>query len=186
MTAVSDSLWLGPVHTEARAAYQRAREAGLSTMRALVIGSVASFKECWAFRRKLAAKVGCSVRTVQRALTQARSEGLIGVARAKKGETPPNWAHGPVDCGWSHRWTIGWGAAATVVRDQVHAAKARWLIKHALGPKVPGKAAAAPIVGSTMDPKRRKWTAEELDAELMKAADDARAAWERRQKPPPS
>jgi DNA-binding transcriptional MocR family regulator len=155
-------------------------------MRSLVIGHVGSFKECWAFRKKLADKVGCSVRTVQRALTQARSEGLIGLARAKKTEVPPNWEHGPVTCGWSHRWVIGWGKAGEAARDAVHAAKARWFVKHALSsmpPKVAGAATEKPE-GRTY--KRRPMSAEELDAELMGAVDIARAAWERRQKPPPS
>jgi hypothetical protein len=158
----------------------------LSPLRALVIGTVASFKECWTFRRNIAAKVGCSVRTVQRALTQARSEGLIGVARAKKTEVPPNWEHGPVTCGWSHRWVIGWGKAGQAVADAVHAAKARWLVRHA----APQKMAVSAPVGSTMDPKprnerqRRKWTAAELEAEMDRLEAAGAPPW--REKPPPS
>lgn len=126
----SCGLWLGPVPTEARAAYDRARSAGLTPTRALVVGTIASFKDCWAFRSRIAKRIGCSVRTVQRAITQARSEGLIGVARAKKGECPPNWKK-PVECGWSHRWTIGWGKAHTAVKAAVEAARARWLVRYA-------------------------------------------------------
>ena len=166
-------LWLGPVADEARAAFARAREAGLSSLRALVIGSVASFKECWAFRRKLAAHVGCSVRTVARALRQAKEEGLIGVARAKKGEKPPNF-EGDISCGWSHRWVIGWGAAGKAVQQRVAAAKARWLIRQAMQPAAAPKASPAPAEerkrGShpPTDAQRRKWTAAELDAELAR------------------
>jgi DNA-binding transcriptional MocR family regulator len=181
----ADSLWLGPVHSEARAAFQRARNAGLSPLRALVIGSIASFKECWTFRRNLAAKVGCSVRTVQRALTQARAEGLIGVARAKPNETPPGWQHGPVTCGWSHRWVIGWGQAGQRVADAVHAAKARWLVKHAAPRRVEqapsGKPAPSGATNSTVarpEYQRRTWTSDELDAELERL--------ERLKKPPPT
>ena len=164
------AMWLGPVHTEARAGYERARNAGLSPMRALVVGSIASFQECWAFRKNLARHVGCSVRTVQRAITQAKAEGLIGTARAKKTEVPPHWPHGPVTCGWSHRWVIGWGKAGEAVKDAVAAAKARWMVKVA----TPQKMTTRPP-GSTMDPaaprprtvhQRRSWTADELDAEL--------------------
>lgn len=174
MTA-AQALWLGPVHSEARAAYHRARDTGLSPLRSLVVGSIASFKECWAFRTKLAAHVGCSVRTVQRAITQAKSEGLIGVARAKKGEKPPNWDR-EVPCGWSHRWVIGWGRAGEAVKQAVDAARARWIIRSAM--VAPAKPAEKPPVaesqaprtyGSTMDPRhgpRRRWTAAELDAEL--------------------
>lgn len=180
---MTQSLWLGPVHSEARAGYQRARTAGLSPLRSLVIGTVASFKECWTFRRNIAAHVGCSVRTVQRALTEARAEGLIGMARAKKTETPPNWPHGPVTCGWSHRWVIGWGKAGQAVADAVHAAKARWLVKIA----APARVETRPPAGETISPKRetarphyqrRTWTADELDAELDRLAE--------LKKPPPS
>lgn len=182
----ADSLWLGPVHTEARAGYQRARTAGMSPLRSLVVGTVASFKECWTFRKNIARKVGCSVRTVQRALTQAREEGLIGCARAKKDEVPPNWEHGPVTCGWSHRWVIGWGKAGQAVADAVHAAKARWLVKHAAPNKMTTRPPTAIGVPATYKPPRRSWTAEELDAELLSVVDGARAAWEHRQKKPPS
>lgn len=153
-------------------------------MRALVIGSVASFKECWTFRKNLAAKVGCSVRTVQRALTQAREEGLIGMARAQKTEIPPGWEHGPIPCGWSHRWVIGWGQAAQKVADAVHAAKARWLIKVAMAPSPlprsrPSEAPALNRPNATARPEyqRRTWTASELDAELERLATE---------KPPPT
>jgi len=155
-------------------------------MRALVIGSVASFKECWAFRRKLAAKVGCSVRTVQRALTQARSEGLIGLARAKKDEVPPGWQHGPVTCGWSHRWVMGWGKAGEAARDAVHAAKARWFVKHTLSSMPPKVAGAATETGKPRTYKPRPMTPDELDADLMAAVAAAREASERLKKPPPS
>ena len=176
------SLWLGPVHSEARAAYQRARNTGLSPTRALVIGTVASFKECWTFRRNIAKQVGCSVRTVQRALTQARSEGLIGMARAKKTEVPPNWEHGPVTCGWSHRWVIGWGKAGQVVADAVHAAKARWLVKQAAPLRTTAPASYVASSPKSVAPRteyqRRTWTAAELDAELERV--------DRLNKPPPS
>lgn len=184
------SLWLGPVHTEARAGYQRARTAGLSPLRALIIGNVASFKECWTFRRNIAKHVGSSVRTVQRALTQARSEGLIGVARAKKTDVPPNWQHGPVTCGWSHRWVLGWGKAGQAVADAVHAAKARWMVKVATAEKKTPASATEPARAVTYkkaeptERQRRKWTAEELEAEVNRLEALGAPPW--REKPPPS
>jgi DNA-binding transcriptional MocR family regulator len=172
------ALWPGPVHVEARAAYARAREAGLSLARAMVIGAVASFRDCWMFRRKLAEKLGLSVRTVQRALTQGEAEGLIGKARAKQGEKPPNMPEA-IPCGWSHRWTIGWGQAGKLVQSAVAAAKARWLIRQVKPVQLPKRPSA-------LDPERparqktpyqrREWTAEQLDAELAKL--------EREHKPP--
>ena len=175
-------MWLGPVHSEARAGFERARNAGLSPMRALVIGTVASFKECWMFRRNLAKHVGCSVRTVQRALTQAKAEGLLGTARAKKTEVPPNWQHGPVTCGWSHRWIIGWGKAGEAVGEAVAAAKARWMVKVATPQKMTTAATTVSPKGATYKPpptpnQRRTWTAAELDEEL--------ARLEALKKPPP-
>jgi len=48
------AMWLGPVPSEARAVFQRARESGMSPTRALAIGHIGSFKEGWAFRRTVA------------------------------------------------------------------------------------------------------------------------------------
>jgi hypothetical protein len=115
------------------------------------------------------------VRTVQRAITQAKSEGLIGVARAKKTDVPPGWKE-PVPCGWSHRWVVGWGRAGKAVHDAICAAKAKWIVKHAAS-SVPPKLAAperAPVYvpgrGVRTPYQRRDWTAAELDAELARLA----------------
>lgn len=176
-------MWLGPSAAEASSAYGRAREAGMSVLRSLVVGQIASFRQCWAFRRKLAEKVGCSVRTVQRAITQAKAEGLLGTARAKPHEIPPGRdAQGPVACGWSHRWIIGWGKAGTAVRDAVAAAKARWLVKVATSTEDPPgslykspEPAEAPRRRPSARPsrpeyQRRRWTPEELELELEREA----------------
>ena len=53
----------GPAAHEARSAYFRARQAGMNSLRSLVVSFVASFKDCWAFRRQIAQIIGCSVRT---------------------------------------------------------------------------------------------------------------------------
>lgn len=179
MTAVT--MWPGPYQSEARAAYQRAREAGLSPLRALAIGAVASFKDCWMFRRTLADKLKCSVRTIQRALTQGRSEGLIGVHRAKKTEVPPGCT-APVSCGWSHRFTVGWGKAGQATKDAVDAAKARWFVRHSM-PQAVAKATPAVAVATPARPRSEfsglRMTAAEIDREL------ARLDAERLNKPPP-
>lgn len=158
---VAPKLWLGPWVHEAVAAYHRARAAGLSVMRALAIGNVASFKDGWAFRSTLAGRVGCSVRTVGRALEQAKREGLVGVARAKKGERPvgPNGEKlAPLHCGWSHRWTIGWGRAGAAVKLAIDTAKAKFM-------------ARASVKGKVLPERKRPartWTAEEIEAELAR------------------
>lgn len=149
--------------------YYRARQAGLTTGRATVVAFVASFRDCWAFRRQIARVVGLSVRTVQRALTQAQDLGLIRCARAKLGETPPG-ARGPVTCGFSHRWTIGWGIAGKKAKEKILAAVERARMRRVLRVVQPTAAAKR----SPMEPKpltryqRRIPTLDELDAELAR------------------
>jgi len=170
-------LWLGPDGAEARAAYARARAAGMNLLRSMVIGCIASFRDGWAFRHTIARKVGCSVRTVQRAINEGRALGLIQVFRAKKGERPPGCST-PLKCGWSHRITVGFGRAAAAALAAVAAARVKWMLRHP--PKMPAPTLAAgcqadkrgtPIVRALTKPpptpnQRRTWTAEEIDAEL--------------------
>ena len=163
--------WVGPVAHEARAAFERARNAGLSSARALVIGNVASRKDCWAFRKTIAKKIGCSVRTVQRGLTQAKELGLIKTFRAKKGEVPPGRKE-PLKCGWSHRVVVGWGQAGEAVKQAVDAARARWIVKAAtprVSPPSRGGVDSKPRgVAARPEYQRRTWTSAELDAELAR------------------
>ena len=184
------AMWLGPVPSEARAVFQRARESGMSPPRALVIGHIGSQREMWAFRRTIAAAVGCAVRTVGRAIRQAKEAGLINTWRAKKNEVPPG-AKAPIPCGWSHRTVLGWGQAGQAVKDAVHAARARWLVKVAVpaGPGSQSQTSAAGVptprpvkharaaVPARSEYQGRKWTAAEIDQELERR--------ERLNKPPP-
>jgi hypothetical protein len=78
---------------------------GLSYARSCVVGQIASFKDGWAFRSSLAGAVGVCVRTVQRAITQAREAGMMRTARSKPREKPPG-LQGPLPCGFSHRWIL--------------------------------------------------------------------------------
>lgn len=149
-------MWPGPATIEARAAYERARCGGLSAARSLVLGCIASWKDCWAFRASLAAHTGLSVRTVQRAITQGKLCGLLGVGRAKKDEIPPG-AEAPIPCGWSHRWTIGWGQAVEAAREAVAQTRLARMVKAAM------RAKAQPSAGEA---RKRQWTALEIDAEL--------------------
>lgn len=147
-------MWMGPNQLEGTAAYKRAREAGMSFARSEVLGHIGSFRDCWTFRRKIAERCNCSIRTVQRAITQGKMLGLIGVARLKKHETPPG-ADGPLTCSGSHRWTNGYGLAGEAAKRAVDAARLKWIER-----------AATHAVRSKANKPRRKWTAEELDAEL--------------------
>jgi hypothetical protein len=151
-------MWPGPFATEARAAYCRARGEGMSSGRALVLGCLASFKQPWIFRRTLAGFTGLCVRTVQRAITEAKGLGLLGTARAKPNEVPPGRSL-PLPCGWSHRWIVGWGLALERAKEAVARARARRIARagaHKVpkGPRVKQRA-------------QRRWTAEQIDAELQ-------------------
>lgn len=151
--------------------YYRARQAGMTVSRATVASFVASFRDCWAFRKRIASLLGLSVRTVQRALTEAQDRGLIRCARAKVGEVPPG-ARGPVDCGFSHRWTIGWGVAGKRAAEKIRAAVERARMRRVL--RVVTPAASATERRSPMEPKpltafqKRVPTLEELNAELAR------------------
>lgn len=155
MTAAATlSMWLGGSPHEAVSGYQRARSHGMSPARALAFGQIASFRDGWVFRSTIAKKIGASVRTVGRAIRQAKDLGLLGTARAKKNEIPPN-AKGPIACGWSHRWIIGWGQAGKAVAAAVNAARAKRLAK-----------LAAKGLRPVARPQQRRWTAEQLEHEL--------------------
>ena len=118
-------LWLGPEPHEGTAAYTRARAAGMTATRALVVGEIGSFPDCWKFQKTIARVIGASLRTVQRAIAQAKALGLIRVHRCKKGEIPPK-ADNPIPCGWSHRWAVGRGRAAAAVQAAIAAARLRF------------------------------------------------------------
>jgi hypothetical protein len=138
----------------------------MTPVRALVVGNVGSFRDCWTFRRRIAEKVGCSVRTVARALAQATSLGLIGVARAKPNEKAPGIGR-VVPCGWSHRWAIGWGRAGAAVKRAIETARARFTLRRASRPMPrEGCAPKARHCGGKAPQLGRTWTAAELDAEL--------------------
>lgn len=160
-------MWMGPEQFEGVAAYQRAIAAGMTQKRAMSVGQVGSFRNCWVFRSSIAKHVSCSVRTVARALAQAAELGLLGRARGKKGEIPPGRTE-PVTCGFSHRWIIGRGAAGgAAVKAAVEDARAAWqarkLKRIALKTVTPQP--DTPVNRQKSD-TRRRWTAAELDAAL--------------------
>lgn len=168
----------GPHVAEARAAFARALENGMSSKRAHGLGVIASFKEGWIPRRSIARWIGGCVRTVGRMIHQAKGIGLLGTARAKKHEIPPGRTE-PFTCGWSHRWIIGWGKAGKAVDDAVHAARARWLVKVAAPAPAAsgGDKGTARAVAARPEYQKRRYTAAEIDAELERI--------DRLKKPPP-
>lgn len=156
--------WPGRCVDEAWAMYRRAREAGMSTTRSLALGCIASFKQGWIFRSTIAEHIGASIRTIQRAITQGKNLGLIGVARAKKGEIPPGVTHAP-RCGWSHRWVNGWGEAYQRAKAIVEKCRLARIAKKLVDP----------IETKLRRRRNRPMTAEEIDAEL-KRRDELREA----------
>jgi hypothetical protein len=118
--------WIGPLHVQADDAFRRARVAGLSYARACVVGQIASFKDGWVFRSRLADAVGVCVRTVQRGITQARELGMMRTARSKPRERPPG-AGGPLVCGFSHRWILAPAQAAAAAASHLARKVARSL-----------------------------------------------------------
>lgn len=158
-------LWPGPYASEAHAAFRRATEAGMTTTRSLVVGCVASFRDCWAFQSKIAARLSCSVRTVQRALRQARELGLIECHRSKRNEKAPG-LDTVVPCGWSHRWAIGWGLAKEAAAAAVNVARAMRLVPALFVSKKRRKPAEPP-------PRPKRWTVEEIEAELARRQSQA-------------
>lgn len=156
-----EALWPGSHGAEAAKAFHRAIDAGMNTLRSLVVGCVASFRDCWMFQRMIARKLGCSVRTVQRALHQARELGLIECHRAKPTENAPGLGR-PVPCGWSHRWAVGWGQAVDAARSAIAITRTKLLGRRAIQ-RTPKSAAL----------QHRKWTAAEIEAELARRASRA-------------
>jgi DNA-binding Lrp family transcriptional regulator len=110
------------------------------------------------FQRQIAQKVGCSLRTVQRALKQARELGLIICHRSKPNEKAPGLGK-VVECGWSHRWAVGWGEAVEAARVAVNVARAKVALPGAFGSRRKPPPHPAP---------RKRWTVEEIDAELAR------------------
>jgi DNA-binding Lrp family transcriptional regulator len=151
-----EALWPGPFGQEAARAFHRATASGMNTLRSLVVGSVASFRDCWMFQREMARRLGCSVRTVQRGLRQARDLGLIECHRAKPNEKAPGLGR-VVECGWSHRWAIGWGKATELAKVAVNVARIAKTIPRALR-RTKTKPVEVP----------RRWTPEQIEAELAR------------------
>lgn len=152
-------LWPGRFGDEGNRAFNRAIESGMTSLRSLVIGCIGSFRDCWMFQRSIAKLLGCSVRTVQRALAEGRSLGLIECHRAKPREKAPEIGK-PLPCGWSHRWAVGWGRAKEAVAKLVNVARAKSL--------VPGMFRAKPKKTEQSATPQRRWTAEEIEAELAR------------------
>jgi hypothetical protein len=94
---------------EALAVFRFALYERMSWKRAHALAIAASYGEnCWAFQKRIAEWAKCSVRTVQRAMNEAKTLGIIRSRRSRRGEIPQN-GRGPLKCGFAMRTFTAWG-----------------------------------------------------------------------------
>jgi len=145
------TLFGGPFQSEAKKAYALAVAEGWRGKGPTVYAELVSHgRDPWLFQSTIAQAVGCAVRTVQRWLRRMRDEGLLQTFRAKKGEVPKGRKH-PITCGWSHRVLTAWhaiGPRFDAMREELRQKRADKLAARNAG--------------------RRRYTAEEIDRELVK------------------
>jgi hypothetical protein len=101
----------GPFRSEALRILEHCKAAGMSWKRAYAIACLASEAEngiCWKFQSKVARFTGYSIRTIQRAVRQAKGMGVLVSRRLRRGERPPG-ARQPITCGGALRRFIAWG-----------------------------------------------------------------------------
>ena len=81
----------------------------MSWKRAHCLAVAASYgQKSWVFQGTIAKHVKCSVRTVQRAMNEAKMLGILWSRRSRQGEVPPN-ARGSLKCGCAIRTFAAWG-----------------------------------------------------------------------------
>ena len=82
---------------------------GMSRPRAWALACYASYgRKVWTFQSTLAKFTGFCVRTIQRAVRQGKSFGILISKRIKRGETPKG-GRGPLRCGAAMKTFVGWG-----------------------------------------------------------------------------
>lgn len=94
---------------EALFVFRFALQEQMSWKRAHCLAVAASFgAQSWVFQGTVAKWVKCSVRTVQRAMNEAKTLGILWSRRSRQGEVPPN-ARGSLKCGCAIRTFTAWG-----------------------------------------------------------------------------
>lgn len=106
-------LFLPPVpgvhRREAYFVFRFALKEQMSWKRAYCLAVAASYgQKSWVFQGSVAKWVKCSVRTVQRAMNEAKTLGILHSRRSRQGEVPPN-GRGPLKCGCAIRTFSAWG-----------------------------------------------------------------------------
>jgi hypothetical protein len=126
--AATTKNWLGPYVDEAWSAYHLARGARMTALRARVWGHIGSNKITYAFRRTIAKAEGCSIRTVQRAITEGQDKGIGRAVRSKPGQIIPGLGK-PLTCGCSLKWVAAWGRALGEKLERIAKYRLRRLAK---------------------------------------------------------
>ena len=101
----------GPYRSEALAILEHCKAAGMSWKRAYAVACFASEGRkgmCWKFQSTVARFTGYNMRTIQRAVRQAKGMGVLVSRRLRRGERPPG-ARQPITCGGALRRFIAWG-----------------------------------------------------------------------------
>lgn len=148
MTALG--LFGGPYKRQAVEAHATGVAEGWKGFGPAIYGELMSWgRNPWLFQANIARRVGCCVRTVQRWLAFFRDEGLLRCWRGSNRETPPG-ARGPVTCGFSNRALTAWHAVGERFRELVAQYKAERARK----------------ADERKARRARRWTADEIDAEL--------------------
>lgn len=97
----------------------------MSPKRAYAVACAASLGQiCWTFQSTIARFTGYAVRTIQRAIRQAKKLGVLVSRRLRRGERPPG-ARQPITCGGALRRFIAWGAP----KAQAMALRAKYAIR---------------------------------------------------------
>jgi hypothetical protein len=186
-------LWHGPDVAEAVAAHARALAADFSELKARVVGSFSSWKDCWATQAAIAAFHQCSVRTVQRAAHDAREHGFLQCAWSKPNEKPPG-ARGPLPFKWVHRWTPGRGLAGAALDKAINAARAAAVICKVVPRRTYNDPAAVKAKANLRNPpsgltveERAKWIDQQLEPDIVEPVDlEAEALRRAHPRNPPS
>lgn len=98
---------------EALFVFRYALSQQMTWKRAHCLAVAASYgQKSWVFQGTVAKLVGCSLRTVQRAMNEAKTLGILYSRRSRQGETPPN-GRGPLKCGCAIRTFTAWGLRST-------------------------------------------------------------------------
>lgn len=110
---MNSRLFLPPVpgvhRREAYFVFRFALQEQMSWKRAHALAVAASYgAKSWVFQSNIAKWANCSVRTVQRAINEAKTLGILWSRRSRQGEIPPN-GRGPLKCGCAIRTFSAWG-----------------------------------------------------------------------------